>query len=107
MFILAGIVWLQAQAGTQGPGGIPVDVLPRNARQDSAAVAPAMSVAEAASRFGLTITAMPETVTVGQHFTVTVRVHVPTTLQSMIRFPTDVDTSAQTVMTNLGLGLRH
>lgn len=105
--VLAGSLWLQAQAGAQAaPGGAPAD-LPRNARQDSVAVAPTMSAAEAASRFGLTLTTSPETLTVGQHFSVTVRVHVPIALQSTIQFPTDVDTSTQIVTTSVGIGLRH
>jgi hypothetical protein len=101
--LLASSVWLQAQAGAQG--GAPADV-PRNARQDSVAVAPAMSK-EAASRFRLAVTTSPDTVTVGEHFTVTVRVRVPVALKSMVEFPADIDMSTQNATSSVGVGLRH
>jgi hypothetical protein len=82
-----------------------------NARPTLAAVAPAMSIKDAARQFGLTLTTLPETVTVGQHFTVTVGVHVPAALQSAIRFPAGVDTVARNVYTSattsLSTGARH
>jgi hypothetical protein len=70
-------------------------------------VAPAMSAKEATSRFGLTITTSPDTVTVGEHFTVTVRVRVPVALKSMIEFPADIDMSTQNATSSVGVGLRH
>lgn len=102
---------MQAQAGTQAThSGPPADVQ-NTARPDSVSVTPAMPVTEAAKRFGLTLTTSPETVTVGQHFTVTVRVHVPVALQSAIQFPTGVDTVTQnantSVTTSIGIGQRH
>ena len=115
MFILAVSVWMQAQAGTQAPQGGPPADLSRTVRPDSARIAPAMPVTEAAKQFGLTVTASPETVTVGQHFTVTVRMHLPAALQSAIHFPDGVDTLTQNANTSastsvtmsLGTGLRH
>ena len=96
--LLAASVWLQAQAGA------PADVS-QNAQQDS--VAPTMSAKEAASRFGLTVTTSPDTVTVGEHFTVTVRVRVPAALKSAIEFPPDIDQAALNVTSSVGVGLRH
>jgi hypothetical protein len=64
-----------------------------------------MSMAEAAKRFGFALTVSPETVTVGQHFTVTVRVHVPVALQSAIQFPEGIDTLTQNVNTSVTTGI--
>ena len=107
MFILAVSVWMQSQVGIQATQANALANLQRNARPDSVAAAPAIPATVAASRYGLTLTISPETVTVGQHFTVTVRVYVPVALAATIQFPRGVDTSTQDVMTNIGLGVRH
>src|SRR5689334_12835200 len=95
MLILAGMVLLQAPAATPA------------VQQDTVAAVPAMSLTEAASRFGLTITTKPDTVTVGEHFMVTVRARVPAALQATTQFPMDVDTSSlQSVTTTVDIGQR-
>ena len=107
MFALAVGVWIQAQLGTPATqGGAPADPQ-TSTRPDSVAAAQPLPATVAASRFGLTLTTRPETVTVGQHFTVTVRVHVPASLAATIQLPAGVDTSTQDVTTSLGTGIRH
>ena len=98
---------MQGQFGPHAiQGSAPADVQP-NVQPDSVAVAPPMSTAEAAGRFGLTLTTTPETVTVGDHFTVTVRVHLPAAFGPTIQFPAGADTSAQDAVTSIGTGPRH
>src|SRR5580704_4887547 len=83
MLFLAAALWIHAQAVPPAP-------------QDST---PESSAVPASRIHGLTVqvTATPETVTVGDHFTVTVHVHVPADLAAVLRFPDGPDSSQSDV----------
>ncbi len=108
MFLLAVGLWMQVHAGAGVQPGLPtVGTRLDSATHVTPGTASPLPVSVAARRFDLALSTDPETVTVGQHFTVTIRARVPASLVSTVQFPAGIDPSRSTLTTSVGDVKQH